>query len=96
VRGPITYSKGCRADNNKGTSAEGRIKDGQGKGSAHPRAVLTEEIVTRICSLRRFGLSTGMIAGVLGLNRSTVKNLVYNGCIARQGSSTPNQFASLF
>jgi hypothetical protein len=70
---------GTRADNNRDTASKGRIRGGQGKGSVHPRAVLNEQIVERIWSLRRFGLSPGKIARSLGLNRSTVKNVIYGG-----------------
>ena len=41
------------------------------------QAILTEKIVERIQGLRRFGLSPGVIAKILGFNRSTVKNVVY-------------------
>jgi DNA-binding CsgD family transcriptional regulator len=74
---PDHLFEGTRADNNRDTSSKGRIRGGQGKGSAHPKAVLDEEIVARIWSLRHFGLSPGKIARMLGLNRSTVKNVIY-------------------
>lgn len=76
---PDHLFEGTRADNNKDTSSKGRIRGGQPGGAAHPRAVLTEEIVTRIWYLRRFGLSPGKIGRILGLNRSTVKNVIYGG-----------------
>lgn len=71
---------GTTADNNKDAASKGRSKGGQPKGSAHPKAVLDEEIVVEIRSLRRHrDLSPGRIARRLGLKRSTVKNVIYGG-----------------
>jgi hypothetical protein len=70
---------GSRGDNNRDAASKGRGRGGQGKGSAHPKAVLDEQIIERIWLLRRFGLSPGKIARTLDLNRSTVKNVIYGG-----------------
>jgi hypothetical protein len=70
---------GTVADNNRDAASKGRARSGQGIGSAHSRAVLNEQLIERIWLLRRFGLSPGKIARIIGLNRSTVKNVVYGG-----------------
>ena len=70
---------GTVADNNKDTAHKGRIRGGQGKGSAHPKAVINERIVEMIWSLQQQGLNPTSIAQTLKLNRSTVKNIVYGG-----------------
>jgi hypothetical protein len=76
---PAHLFEGDRAANNKDCASKGRTRGGQGKGSAHPKAVLNEYLVERIWALRRLRLSVRIIAVALGLNRSTVKNVVHGG-----------------
>ena len=70
---------GTRADNNKDAAIKGRTRGGQGKGTAHPKAILDERMVRWIRSLRGWRLRIGQIASLLRINRSTVNKIVNGG-----------------
>jgi hypothetical protein len=84
---PAHLFKGTRAVNNKDAAQKGRTRNGNRKGSAHPQAVLNENIVERIWALRRLGLSVRVIAVELGQKRTTIGNVIHGKAWAHVADS---------
>lgn len=73
---PDHLFEGTRSENNADTKSKGRSRGGQGKGSAHPRAVLNEHYIKLIWFFRGRGHGASAIGRMLQLNRRTVQNVL--------------------